>query len=121
MKPHRIAWRIFAAFVVLLCLPWPALADPATRGHPADCSIFADLAVTARALAAAKVDKSKAWTAISSMYQLNVIAREAIALQILAAAYRDNAPPPDFAGRLSITCHQNGGDLKTFFTPRPTT
>lgn len=103
-----------AAVVVLAAPP------PVTRGHPADCSYFSDMAVTARALAIEGVKKEITAKIFGHVYDLNAPFRPEIAAEIIKAAYRSSDEPQLFAGKLRFLCSRQNGEMQQILVPGTT-
>lgn len=101
------------AIAVLLVFAWTSAALAAPRAqNEQECTIAADMAVVARALAEEGVDPRKAETIMRRIYDVPPATRGEELLQtILDAAYREREPAGTFASKLYTVCMVTGGNM----------
>jgi hypothetical protein len=101
------------AILLLLALAWGAAAIGAPRAeNERECTVAADMAVVARALAEERLDKPKAELIMRRIYDVSPSARGQAMLQtILQAAYRQREPAGKFASKLFTVCMSTGGNM----------
>jgi hypothetical protein len=104
--------RLFAIGACLL-LAWPAAASGAPQARNAqECTLAADMAIVARALAEERLDPGRAETVMRRIYDLSLAAdREELMRAILDAAYREREPAGRFATRLFGVCMLERGNM----------
>lgn len=98
---------------ILLVLAWAAVALAAPRAQNAqECTIAADMAVVARALAEENVESRKAEMIMRRIYEVSPSTRgEELMQAILEAAYRERESAGKFATRLFSLCMVSGGNM----------
>lgn len=106
---------VFLAIAAAVALAAPP--PPVTRGHPADCNYFSDMAITARALAKEGVKREVAMQVFAHVYDLNAPFRPEIAAEIIKAAYRSSDEPQLFAGKLRFLCARQNGEMQQLLVP----
>ena len=101
------------AILLLLALAWGSAAFGAPRAtNERECTIAADMAVVARALAEEKLEPPKAELIMRRIYDVSPSAKGQQLLQtILSAAYRQREPAGKFASKLFTVCMQTGGNM----------
>jgi len=101
------------AIVLLLAIAWGSAAIGAPRAeNERECTVAADMAVVARALAEERLDQPKAGLIMRRIYDVSPSARGQQLLQtILQAAYRQREPAGKFASKLFAVCMSTGGNM----------
>lgn len=101
------------AIVTLLILAWGSVAFAAPRAENAqECTIAADMAVVARALAEEKVAQPSAESIMRRIYKVTPSPRgEELLRTILDTAYCERTPAGAFASKLYTTCMVTGGNM----------
>ncbi|HTL25978.1 MAG TPA: hypothetical protein VL280_05140 [Burkholderiales bacterium] len=101
------------AILLLLALAWGSAAFAAPRAeNERECTVAADMAVVARALAEEKLDRPKAELIMRRIYDVSPSARGQELLQtILQAAYSFREPASKFAAKLFTVCMSTGGNM----------
>jgi hypothetical protein len=90
-------------------------ADDATRANnPAECELFADIAIVARALVENQVDEKQQGPVLEAIYAPNNSRAKFVVESILGAARRAEQPALSWAGELSKQCLQREGSIKQF-------
>ena len=102
------------AIVLLLALAWGSVAIGAPRAeNERECTVAADMAVVARALAEERLEQPKAELIMRRIYDVSPSARGQQMLKtILSAAYRQGElPAGKFASKLFLACMSTGGNM----------
>ena len=101
------------AIVLLFALAWGSAAISAPRAeNERECTVAADMAVVARALAEERLEPPKAELIMRRIYDVSPSARGQQLLQtILQAAYRQREPAGKFASKLFTVCMATGGNM----------
>lgn len=101
------------AILVLLAAAWSAVALAAPRAENAqECTIAADMAVVARALAEERVEQPAAEQIMRRIYNVTPSPRgQELMRTILDSAYRDQQSASAFASKLYLTCMGTGGNM----------
>ena len=96
---------MFRAALIALVLGMVPIVNAATPTvDPAECLVFADMALVARALAKEGVDKEKAAAVVSDVYQMPTPELAKVAASLLSAAYGDPRTPRNFAAGFYLAC-----------------
>lgn len=112
MKPPNGCEIVLALFLLFAMSAFSTATSSAPKAaSPQECALFADYAITARALNAAGVDEKKRNDTLGAMYIFPDKRIEEIARFIRSAASRSNLGARDFAVMLLETCHGNNGDM----------
>ncbi len=109
----RAAGRAVLATATSLWLGWGPGASAAPHAQDAEeCTLAADMAIVARALAEERLDAGRAETVMRRIYDLSASAdREELMRAILDAAYREREPAGKFATRLFGVCLLERGNM----------
>jgi len=101
------------AIVVLLATAWGSLALAAPRAESAqECTIAADMAVVARALAEERVEQPMAEQIMRRIYNVSPSPRgQELMRTILDTAYREKQSASAFANKLYLACMVTGGNM----------
>ena len=101
------------AILVLLTAAWSAVALAAPRAENAqECTIAADMAVVARALAEERVEQPTAEQIMRRIYNVSPSPRgQELMRNILDTAYREQQSASSFANKLYLTCMGTGGNM----------
>jgi hypothetical protein len=102
------------AIALLLLLAWVSAAFAAPRAeNEQECTVAADMAVVARALAEEKLEAPKAKLIMRRIYEVSPQRGEELLQTILEAAYREREPAGEFATKLFTACMVSGGNMDT--------
>lgn len=98
---------------ILLVLAWTSAVLAAPRAqNEQECTVAADMAVVARALAEEGVEPPKADSIMRRIYDVSPATRgEALLQTILEAAYRERESAGTFASKLYAACMVTGGNM----------
>ena len=101
------------AIVLLFLIAWGSAALAAPRAeNERECTIAADMAVVARALAEERLERPKAELIMRRIYDVTPTARGQEMLKtILQAAYTQREPAGKFASKLFLVCMSTGGNM----------
>jgi hypothetical protein len=102
------------AIVVLLAAAWTSVALAAPRAENAqECTIAADMAVVARALAEERVEQPTAALIMKRIYNVSPSPRgQELMSTILDTAYREKQSSASaFANKLYLACIVTGGNM----------
>src|SRR5262245_17199968 len=100
-----IAKWVGLAMAAILLLAWGSVAFTAPRAeNEQECTVAADMAAVARALAEEKIDPRKAELIMRRIYEVSPPRGEELLQEILAAAYREPDAAGMFASRLYVAC-----------------
>ena len=101
------------AILLLFVIAWGSTAFAAPRAeNERECTIAADMAVVARALAEERLERPKAELIMRRIYDVSPTARGQEMLKtILQAAYQHREPAGKFASKLFSVCMQTGGNM----------
>jgi len=101
------------AMLALLTAAWTALALAAPRAENAqECTIAADMAVVARALAEERVEQSAAEQIMRRIYNVSPSPRgQELMRTILDTAYHEQQSASAFANKLYLACMVSGGNM----------
>jgi len=107
------AKRLGVAIAVLLVIAWSTAAFAAPRAENAqECTIAADMAVVARALAEERVEQPAAEQIMQRIYNVSPSARgQELMRTILDTAYRERQSASAFANKLYLACMVTGGNM----------
>lgn len=104
-------WLGVSVALVLL-LAWGSAAFAAPRAeNEQECTVAADMAVVARALAEEKLAVPKAKLIMRRIYDVSPQRGEELLQTILEAAYREREPASAFASKLFTACMVSGGNM----------
>jgi hypothetical protein len=102
------------SIALLLLLAWGSAAFAAPRAeNEQECTVAADMAVVARALAEEKLEAPKAKLIMRRIYDVSPQRGEELLQTILEAAYREREPAGEFATKLFTACMVSGGNMDT--------
>ena len=100
------------SIALVLLLAWGSVASAAPRAeNEQECTVAADMAVVARALAEEKLEVPKAELIMRRIYNISPLRGEELLQTILEAAYRKVEPAGEFASKLFAACMVTGGDM----------
>jgi len=100
------------SIALVLLLAWGSVASAAPRAeNEQECTVAADMAVVARALAEEKLEVPKAELIMRRIYTISPLRGEELLQTILEAAYRKVEPAGEFASKLFAACMVTGGDM----------
>lgn len=101
------------AIAVLLVIAWSSVAFAAPRAENAqECTIAADMAVVARALAEERVEQPAAEQIMRRIYNVSPSVRgQELMRTILDTAYREQQSASAFANKLYLACMVTGGNM----------
>ena len=100
------------SFARVLLLAWGSVAFAAPRAeNEQECTVAADMAVVARALAEEKLEAPKAELIMRRIYNLSPSRGEELLQTIIEAAYRKVEPAGEFASKLYAACMVTGGNM----------
>jgi hypothetical protein len=101
------------AIALLLLLAWGSAVFAAPRAeNEQECTIAADMAVVARALAEERLEPPRAELIMRRIYDVAPSARGQELLQtIIEAAYREREAAGEFASKLFVACMATGGNM----------
>jgi hypothetical protein len=101
------------AILLLLALAWGSAAFAAPRAaNERECTIAADMAVVARALAEERLERPKAELIMRRIYDVTPSVKgQELLKTILQAAYQHREPAGKFASKLFTVCMQTGGNM----------
>ena len=96
-----------------ICLAAAILFAGAAQGAPAatsgqKCANLTEVALLARALAEAKVEKPRAHAVLRRMYSIPDEQAQSFARLVLDSAYTDTAPAGEFAQKFEVVCIASG-------------
>jgi hypothetical protein len=112
-RTRRIGFAIFVALsLVMLTLPlWAPPAKAAPRAQSAEeCTLIADMAVVARALAEEKVDQALAEPIMLRIYDLKPRGLEMLRA-VIVASFAQNESAEAWSAKVHLTCMVRGGYL----------
>lgn len=116
-----LKWLIGLVVITLMaCAASALLAAPKAR-TPQECTIAADMAVSARAMAMHGLEREKADRLLVTMYEPIPGRGANLMLAITDAAYRSESVPKDFSQKLFHACMQNTGDMDSVLGKDPAT
>ena len=96
----------------ILLIAWGAVAFAAPRAeNEQECSVAADMAAVARALAEERIEPLKAELIMRRIYEVSPPRGEDLLREIIDAAYRERDESGNFAARLVSACMVTGGDM----------
>lgn len=109
---HTTKW-LAVTIVVILVAAWSSIALAAPRAENAqECTIAADMAVVARALAEERVEQPMAEQIMRRIYNVSPSPRgQELMRTILETAYRDKQSASAFANKLYLACMVTGGNM----------
>ena len=108
---HAAKW-LGIAIAFLLLLAWGSAAFAAPRAeNEQECTVAADMAVVARALAEEKLAAAKAKLIMRRIYEVSPQRGEELLQTILEAAYRERESASAFASKLFTACMVSGGNM----------
>jgi hypothetical protein len=100
------------SMALVLLLAWGSVAFAAPRAeNEQECTVAADMAVVARALAEEKLEAPKAELIMRRIYNISALRGEELLQTILEAAYREREPAGAFASKLFTVCMVTGGNM----------
>lgn len=107
------AGRWLGAIALMLAVAWSAIALAAPRAENAqECTIAADMAVVARALAEERVAQPAAEQIMRRIYNVSPSPRgQELMRNILDTAYREQQSASAFANKLYLACMVTGGNM----------
>ncbi len=106
-----VKWLGISIALVLL-LAWGSVAFAAPRAeNEQECTVAADMAIVARALAEEKLAAPKAKLIMRRIYDISPQRGEELLQTILEAAYRQRGPANEFASKLFTACMVTGGNM----------
>jgi len=99
--------------LLLLAVAWGPVALAAPRAENAqECTIAADMAVVARALAEERVEQPAAELIMKRIYNVSPSQRgQELMRTILDTAYREKQSASAFANKLYLACMVSGGNM----------
>lgn len=111
-NPNTTKW-LGVAIVVMLVAAWSTVALAAPRAENAqECTIAADMAVVARALAEESVAQPAAEQIMRRIYNVSPSPRgQELMRTILDTAYREKQSASAFANKLYLACMVSGGNM----------
>lgn len=98
---------VLALAIILVPIAWSA--PKANDGQ--ECSLAADMAVTAAALAVEKVERKRAEPIMLRIYSLDPVRGIALMQAIVRVVYRDAPDPEKFATALFVECTTKRGNM----------
>jgi hypothetical protein len=101
---------ISLVLLLLLASGSAAFAAPHAENEQ-ECTVAADMAVVARALAEEKLEAPKAELVMRRIYEVSPLRGEELLRTILEAAYREREPAGEFASKLFAACMGTGGNM----------
>jgi hypothetical protein len=112
LRPVIGAILVALLTIVVAVVASYAYAAPKAQS-PQECGVAADMAIVARSLAAEGIDRRKADTIMSHIYDVTDSERaQQLMNAILATAYRmTDTSPPNFATELLGHCMRSGGNM----------
>ncbi len=112
-KPAAPGSPLGRVFLTLLFAVWSSAGLAAPRAENAqECTIAADMAVVARALAEERVEQPTAEQIMRRIYNVSPSPRgQELMRTILDTAYRDKQSASAFANKLYLTCMVTGGNM----------
>jgi hypothetical protein len=111
-QDFTLAAKWLGIAIALLLLAWGSAAFAAPRAeNEQECTVAADMAVVARALAEEKLEVPKAELIMRRIYNVSPQRGEELLQTILEAAYREREPAGAFASKLFTACMVSGGNM----------